>query len=41
MTLGSTEWIPTTLALDGAPAAACDTHLILICFDPQDDRLLS
>lgn len=29
MALGSTEWIPTTLALDGAPAAACDTHLIV------------
>ncbi|MFD6331732.1 hypothetical protein ACFWGI_19460 [Streptomyces niveus] len=29
MALGSTEWIPTTLALDGAPAAACDTHVIV------------
>ncbi|MFG2434641.1 hypothetical protein [Streptomyces sp. NPDC048508] len=29
MALGSTEWIPTTLALDGAPAAACDTHVII------------
>ncbi|MFE5219314.1 MULTISPECIES: hypothetical protein [unclassified Streptomyces] len=28
MAFGSTEWIPTTLALDGAPAAACDTHVI-------------
>ncbi|MFE5663159.1 hypothetical protein ACFQ7W_04355 [Streptomyces niveus] len=29
MALGSTEWIPTTLALDGAPAASCDTHVIV------------
>ncbi|MFF9185091.1 hypothetical protein [Streptomyces misionensis] len=29
MALGSTLWIPTTLALDGAPAAACDTHVIV------------
>ncbi|MCX4818040.1 hypothetical protein OG601_46555 [Streptomyces sp. NBC_01239] len=29
MALGSTEWIPTTLALAGAPAAACDTHVII------------
>ncbi|MER6775295.1 hypothetical protein ABT389_36880 [Streptomyces bacillaris] len=29
MALGSTEWIPTTLALDGAPAAACETHVIV------------
>ncbi|MFG3285534.1 hypothetical protein [Streptomyces sp. NPDC048111] len=29
MALGSTEWIPTTLSLDGAPAAACDTHVIV------------
>jgi hypothetical protein len=27
--LGSTEWIPTTLALDGAPATACDTHVVV------------
>lgn len=29
MALGSTEWIPTTLALDGAPAAACETHVLV------------
>ncbi|MFD7288687.1 hypothetical protein [Streptomyces sp. NPDC059863] len=29
MALGSTEWIATTLALDGAPAAMCDTHAIV------------
>ncbi|PVC80683.1 hypothetical protein DBP19_35690 [Streptomyces sp. CS090A] len=29
MALGSSEWIPTTLALDGAAAAACDTHVIV------------
>ncbi|MFD8006661.1 hypothetical protein [Streptomyces mirabilis] len=29
MALGSTEWIPTTLALNGEPAAACDTHVIV------------
>nr|WP_237534354.1 hypothetical protein [Streptomyces sp. SID3343] len=29
MALGSNEWIPTTLALDNEPAAACDTHVIV------------
>ncbi|MFE4175689.1 hypothetical protein ACFRR7_27220 [Streptomyces sp. NPDC056909] len=29
MAVGSTEWIPTTLALNNEPAAACDTHLIV------------
>ncbi|MFI5751925.1 hypothetical protein ACIBBE_40040 [Streptomyces sp. NPDC051644] len=29
MAIGSTEWIPTTLALNNEPAAACDTHLIV------------
>ncbi|MFJ1744097.1 hypothetical protein ACIOG4_36215 [Streptomyces microflavus] len=29
LALGSTEWIPTTLALDGAPAAACETHVLV------------
>lgn len=29
MALGSTEWIPMSLALGGAPAAACDTHVIV------------
>ncbi|MFF2548727.1 hypothetical protein ACFVUY_40070 [Kitasatospora sp. NPDC058063] len=29
LAIGSTEWIPTTLALNNAPAAACDTHLIV------------
>ncbi|QIY93360.1 hypothetical protein HEP87_03315 [Streptomyces sp. S1D4-11] len=29
MALGSTEWIPTTLALNNEPAAACDTHVIV------------
>ncbi|MEW2708881.1 hypothetical protein AB0948_28375 [Streptomyces koyangensis] len=29
LAIGSTEWIPTTLALNNEPAAACDTHLIV------------
>lgn len=29
MAVGPTEWIPTTLALNSEPAAACDTHLIV------------
>ncbi|WP_069766842.1 hypothetical protein [Streptomyces sp. LUP30] len=29
MAIGSTEWIPTTLALNNEPAAACETHLIV------------
>jgi hypothetical protein len=29
MALGSTEWIPTTLALNSEPAAGCDTHVIV------------
>jgi hypothetical protein len=29
MALGSTEWIPTTLALEDRPAAACETHIVV------------
>lgn len=29
LAIGSTEWIPTTLALNNEPVAACDTHLIV------------
>ncbi|MFJ3843100.1 hypothetical protein ACIPV3_03395 [Streptomyces albidoflavus] len=25
--LGATDWVPLSLALDGAPAASCDTHV--------------
>ncbi|MGW3835149.1 hypothetical protein [Streptomyces microflavus] len=29
LALGSTEWIPSTLALGSAPAAGCGTHVIV------------
>ncbi|MFJ9530436.1 hypothetical protein [Streptomyces cyaneofuscatus] len=29
LALGSTEWIPSTLALGDAPAAGCGTHVIV------------
>lgn len=29
MALGSTEWIPTTLALQDRPAVACETHVLV------------
>ncbi|MEW5539279.1 hypothetical protein [Streptomyces cyaneofuscatus] len=29
LALGSTDWIPSTLALGGAPASRCGTHVIV------------